>query len=164
MSAPALLSGSVNGTSIFVHGRTYAPDVRDRDNNINRLVVSPNFFEVMGIPVLTGRGFTERDSDTAPKVVMINQAAVKKYFANENPVGQRMGSQPRNRVAARDRRRRPRRQVRQRPRCRPADDVRAVHADAGGQPGVRGADARRRRRPSPAPSARPCGRSTRTCR
>ena len=92
MSAPALLTGNVNGTSIFVHGRTYAPDVRDRDNNINRLVVSPNFFDVMGIPVLSGRGFTERDSDTAPKVVMINQAAVKKYFANENPVGQRMGS------------------------------------------------------------------------
>ena len=92
MSAPALLSGSVNGTSIFVHGRTYAPDVRDRDNNINRLVVSPNFFDVMGIPVLSGRGVTERDSETAPKVVVINQAAAKKYFANENPVGQRMGS------------------------------------------------------------------------
>ena len=92
MSAPALLTGSVNGTAIFVHGRTYAPDVRDRDNNINRLVVSPNFFDVMGIPVLSGRGVTERDSETAPKVVVINQAAAKKYFANENPVGQRMGS------------------------------------------------------------------------
>ncbi len=91
LSAPALLSGSVNGTSIFVHGRTYAPDVRDRDNNINRLVVSPNFFDVMGIPVLAGRGFTDRDTDAAPKVVMINQAAVKKYFPNENPIGQRMG-------------------------------------------------------------------------
>jgi predicted permease len=92
MSAPALLTGNVNGTAIFVHGRTYAPDVRDRDNNINRLVVSPNFFDVMGIPVLSGRGVTERDSETAPKVVVINQAAAKKYFANENPVGQRMGS------------------------------------------------------------------------
>ena len=92
LSAPALLSGSVNGTSIFVHGRAYAPDVRDRDNNINRLVVSPNFFDVMGIPVLSGRGFGDSDSDTAPKVVMINQAAAKKYFANENPVGQRFGS------------------------------------------------------------------------
>jgi predicted permease len=92
LSAPALLSGSVNSTGIFVHGRAYAPDVRDRDNNINRLVVSPNFFDVMGIPVLAGRGFSERDSDTAPKVVMINQAAATKYFPNENPVGQRMGS------------------------------------------------------------------------
>jgi predicted permease len=92
LSAPALLSGSVNSTGIFVHGRGYAPDVRDRDNSINRLVVSPNFFDVMGIPILSGRGFGDRDSDTAPKVVMINQAAAKKYFANENPVGQRFGS------------------------------------------------------------------------
>jgi predicted permease len=92
LSAPALLSGSVNSTGIFVHGRTYVPDIRDRDNSINRLVVSPNFFDVMGIPVLAGRGFSERDSDTAPKVVMINQAAAQKYFPSENPVGQRMGS------------------------------------------------------------------------
>jgi predicted permease len=92
LSAPALLAGSVNSTGIFVHGRAYAPDVRDRDNSINRLVVSPNFFDVMGIPVLAGRGFNERDSDTAPKVVMINQAAATKYFTNENPIGQRMGS------------------------------------------------------------------------
>jgi predicted permease len=75
-----------------VHGRAYVPDVRDRDNNINRLVVSPNFFDVMGIPVLSGRGFDDRDSDTSPKVVMINQAAARKYFANEDPVGQRFGS------------------------------------------------------------------------
>jgi predicted permease len=92
LSAPALLSGSVNGTSIFVHGRAYEPGVRDRDNNIHRLVVSPNFFRVMDIPVLSGRGFDDRDSDTSPKVVMINQAAAKKYFANEDPVGQRFGS------------------------------------------------------------------------
>ena len=92
LSAPALLSGNVNGTSIFVHGRAYVPDVRDRDNNINRLVVSPNFFDVMGIPVLSGRGFDDRDSDTSPKVVMINQAAARKYFAKEDPVGQRFGS------------------------------------------------------------------------
>jgi hypothetical protein len=91
-----LLSGSVNSTGIFVHGRAYAPDVRDRDNNINRLVVSPNFFDVMGIPVLAGRGFSERDSDTAPKVVMINQAAATNYFPNENPIGQRMGGRRRD--------------------------------------------------------------------
>jgi predicted permease len=92
LSAPALLTGSVNTTGIFVQGRNYEPGIRDRDNSINRLVISPNFFDVMGIPVLSGRPFNDRDSDTAPKVVVINQAAVKKYFANENPIGQRFGS------------------------------------------------------------------------
>ena len=143
LSAPALLSGSVNGTSIFVHGRAYAPDVRDRDNNINRLVVSPNFFDVMGIPVLSGRGFDDRDSDTSPKVVMINQAAAKKYFAERGSGRAAVWQQSRNRGAARSGWHRPRRQVRQRARRGAANDVRALHANAGRQRGVRGADAER---------------------
>jgi len=92
LSNPALLSGSVNGTSIFVRGRVYPTGQRDLNNNINRLVTSPNFFEMMEIPILLGRGFTPRDSETAPKVVVINEAAAKKYFPNENPIGQRFGS------------------------------------------------------------------------
>ena len=91
-STPALLSGSVNSTSIFVQGRTYAPD--ERDNSINRLVVAPGFFDVMGIPLLTGRAFTARDDDKAPKVVVVNDTAVRKYFGGENPIGRRFGSSP----------------------------------------------------------------------
>ena len=87
-SQPPLLSGSVNSTGIFVQGRTYPPDQRD---SINRLVVSPNFFEVMGIPLIAGRAFTDRDTENAPKVVVINETAVRKYFSNENPIGRRFG-------------------------------------------------------------------------
>jgi predicted permease len=93
MSQPALLSGSVNSTSIFVQGRVYpAGRPRGDSNDINRLVISPNFFEVMGIPMVMGRGFTDRDTNTGPKVVVINEAAVRKYFPNENPIGKRFGS------------------------------------------------------------------------
>ena len=93
MSQPALLSGSVNSTSIFVQGRTYATGRGiDHNNGIHRLVVSPGFFEVMGIPIINGRGLTDRDDANAPKVVVINDAAAKKYFPNANPVGQRFGS------------------------------------------------------------------------
>ena len=92
LSNPALLSGSVNSTSIFVQGRVYEAGRRDLDNSINRLVISTNFFETMEIPVVLGRGFNARDNETAPKVVVINEAAVKKYFPNENPIGQRFGS------------------------------------------------------------------------
>jgi predicted permease len=87
-SQPPLLSGSVNSTGIFVQGRTYPPDQRD---SINRLVVSANFFEVMGIPLVAGRGFTDRDTENATKVVVINETAVRKYFPNENPIGRRFG-------------------------------------------------------------------------
>jgi predicted permease len=86
-----LLSGSENSTSIFVQGRDY-PFTRNRNNNINRLVVWPNFFETMGIPLIAGRSFTARDVEGAPKVVMINEAAARKYFPNENPVGRRFGT------------------------------------------------------------------------
>jgi predicted permease len=89
MSNPALLSGSVSGTSIFVQGRVYGPDQHD---GINRLVVSPTFFDTMGIPVLSGRGFAERDDEKAPKVVVINDAAARKYFPDETPLGRRFGS------------------------------------------------------------------------
>ncbi len=92
MSNPALLSGSVNSTSMFVQGRSYAIDSRNLDNSVNRLVISPNFFELMEIPLLAGRGFDDRDSSTSPKVVVINEAAAKKYFPNENPIGRKFGS------------------------------------------------------------------------
>ena len=91
LSQPALLSGSVNSTSIFIQGRAYPAAGRQSDG-IHRLVISPNFFDVMGIPVLVGHGFTDRDNESAPKVVVINEAAARKYFPNENPIGQRFGS------------------------------------------------------------------------
>ena len=93
MSQPALLSGSVNSTSIYIQGRVYPPGRPQGDaNDINRLVISPNFFEVMGIPVIKGRGFTARDDGAAPKVVVINEAAARKFFPNEDPLGKHYGN------------------------------------------------------------------------
>jgi predicted permease len=94
LSNPALLSGSVNQTSIFVQGRTYDAGVQQQDS-INRLVVAPNFFDVVGIPLKLGRGFSESENNAkAPKVAIINEAAVKKYFSDGNPIGRRFGSSP----------------------------------------------------------------------
>jgi predicted permease len=90
LSNPALLSGSVNQSSFFVQGRTTnAPDQRD---SINRLIIAPNFFDVMGMPLLLGRKFTDGENNaTAPKVAILNDAAARKYFPNQNPIGQRVG-------------------------------------------------------------------------
>jgi predicted permease len=84
-----LLAGSVNSTNIFVAGRDYA---RGQQDIINRLAVSPSFFATMEMPIRSGRGFTERDSQTAPKVAVINETAVRKYFPGANPLGQHIGS------------------------------------------------------------------------
>jgi predicted permease len=94
MSQPALLSGSVNTTGIYVQGRTYPIGRRDLDNDIHRVVISSNFFDVMQIPIVTGRALTDRDDASAPKVVVINEAAARKYFPQQNAVGQHFGSSP----------------------------------------------------------------------
>jgi putative ABC transport system permease protein len=51
-------------------------------------VAEPGFFETLGIPLVRGRLFTKADDDThSPLVAVVNQAFVKKYFPDENPIG-----------------------------------------------------------------------------
>jgi predicted permease len=94
VSKPTLMSGGVFGTGMYVQGRVY-PKGRDsyvssRDD-INRVVVAPNYFDALGIPLVAGRGMTERDNENAPQVAVINQAAARKFFPNENPIGRTFG-------------------------------------------------------------------------
>jgi len=51
--------------------------------------VSPSYFKVMGIPLLQGREFDERDVGGAPPVAIINQTFARRFFANEDPIGKR---------------------------------------------------------------------------
>jgi putative ABC transport system permease protein len=53
-------------------------------------VVSPSYFETMGIPLLKGRAFTDADREGAPRVAIINDAFAKLHYPNENPIGQRI--------------------------------------------------------------------------
>jgi putative ABC transport system permease protein len=48
------------------------------------------YYATFKIPVLRGRDFTDQDTGSSTPVVLINQALAKKYFANQNPVGQQM--------------------------------------------------------------------------
>jgi putative ABC transport system permease protein len=41
----------------------------------------------MGIPILKGRGFTERDNDRAPEVLLISETFAAKYWPNDDPIG-----------------------------------------------------------------------------
>ena len=54
---------------------------------VNTNGLASNFFRAMELPLVLGRGFTEQDNETAPKVAVVNQAFVRTYFGGENPVG-----------------------------------------------------------------------------
>ncbi|HVD94180.1 MAG TPA: ABC transporter permease [Vicinamibacterales bacterium] len=52
--------------------------------------ISPQYFRALGIPVLRGRVFEDRDAAGAAPVVIVNAAFVKKYFPGADPIGQRI--------------------------------------------------------------------------
>jgi predicted permease len=53
-------------------------------------VVTPRFFDALRIPLKRGRPFTDQDRLGAPRVAVIDQEFVKKYFANTDPIGKRI--------------------------------------------------------------------------
>jgi predicted permease len=87
-SQPALLSGSTNTTSIHIQGRPSTT----KDDSIHRMVIAPTFFDTMGVRVRDGRAFSWNDNGSAPKVVVINDAAARRFFPGESPIGRRFGS------------------------------------------------------------------------
>ncbi len=53
-------------------------------------LVSPAYFRAMGIRILKGRDFDSRDTANALPVALINDALAKRYFSNQDPIGQRL--------------------------------------------------------------------------
>jgi macrolide transport system ATP-binding/permease protein len=81
----AILGDTSQGASI--EGYTAA---KNEDLNFQFDTVGPDYFQAMNIPLAAGRDFTERDNKNAPGVVIINETMAHRYWANRNPIGQRM--------------------------------------------------------------------------
>ena len=52
--------------------------------------VTPGYFEAMGIPMVKGRSFEERDNETAPPVVIVDERLAQHFWPNSDPLGRRM--------------------------------------------------------------------------
>ena len=53
-------------------------------------IVAPNYFEVMGIPLLQGRAFGASDMSTAPRVIIVNETLKRRWWQDGAPVGDRV--------------------------------------------------------------------------
>ena len=67
--------------------RGYQP-ASEQDSLIHFDHISEGYFETLGIPALHGRLFTSQDTEGAPRVAVINEAASRKFFAGRDPAGQ----------------------------------------------------------------------------
>jgi putative ABC transport system permease protein len=80
----AALTGDDEGANITAEGGTQLPeDLRD----VNYVSVSSDYFSTLGIPLLSGREFTDADGATSPKIAVASDAMVKRFFPGRNPLG-----------------------------------------------------------------------------
>jgi len=84
------LSGNIGPAPYEVVGRPIPP--LGEQSSALRHIVSPKFFDLLGVRVVQGRDFNERDTPTSPAVAIINQTMANQAFPGQNPIGQRMVS------------------------------------------------------------------------
>jgi predicted permease len=83
------LSGDGGRRRAVVEGYEPQPG-EDMEFNFN--VVGPEYFEVMRVPLVRGRGFTEADREGAPQVAVVNEAFAARYWPGQDPIGRRFTS------------------------------------------------------------------------
>ena len=99
---PGVVSASVsthtplNGSSWSEPAVPAGQPMPQRDNAYF-IGAGSHFFETMQTALLSGRGFSEYDVNTSPAVAVINDAFARRYFPNQNPVGQHLSAVVRNR-------------------------------------------------------------------
>jgi len=92
-SAGAVLSLPLGGDTFNV-GRSFIregrPAAPEESANASYLVVTPGYFRALQIPLLSGRGFTDQDTEKSPMVVVVNETMARRFWPGESPVGKRI--------------------------------------------------------------------------
>jgi predicted permease len=84
----APLTFSRNETVIGIEGRPEEPNVGMFQTDFS--MVTPGFFEALGLRILAGRGFNDGDRNGAPGVAMVNETFARAVWPGENPIGKVM--------------------------------------------------------------------------
>lgn len=75
-------------TGFYVEGRLREPDNQLPQTNYS--AVSADYFKAMGIPLIAGRTFSDRDNQQAPRVAIVSADMAQRHFPGENPIGKRI--------------------------------------------------------------------------
>ncbi len=86
LCAVSPLEGPGANQAVTVEGYTPAPN---EFRHVMQNWVGPNYFQTLGTPLVAGRDFTLEDQGH-PRVAIINQSMVRRYFAQQNPLGRRV--------------------------------------------------------------------------
>ncbi len=89
LTTSSVISGGWDQESVKVEGYQPGPD---ENVSPNAAIVSPGYFATMGMPLVEGRDFTEQDTVTRAKVVIINETMAHYFFGNKNPLGKKIGT------------------------------------------------------------------------
>ena len=81
---------ATGGPSVPVRVQGEATSPNDGQRSALDVIITPNYFMTAAVPLLRGRGFTDADSGNAPRVVVVNQEFVRRFFGNQNAVGNRI--------------------------------------------------------------------------
>lgn len=63
---------------------------QQRAINMDYNIVTPKYFETMGIPLLQGRDFDQRDTAESPGTVVVNEAFVRRFWQGQSPIGKQI--------------------------------------------------------------------------
>ena len=83
------VSGSLWDRGVRVEGYAFRPDEPEQ---VGFNAVAPRYFATFGTPVLSGREFDERDSETSSKVAIVNESFARYFFGSESALGRHVTS------------------------------------------------------------------------
>ena len=90
-SASSIIPLPLNGDAFVISFETEGrPVEKGNQPSADFFAIEEGYFKTLGVSILKGREFTERDNKTAPPVIIVNQAFAKKFFPGEDPIGKRI--------------------------------------------------------------------------
>ena len=91
-SAAAVLALPVGGGGFYLGRGFIRPGLNHPPEGYTAgfQMVTPGYFKTLGMPIFAGRDFDARDTATSPRVAVINRTVANRFFAGEDPIGQKV--------------------------------------------------------------------------